>query len=380
MSYIGLNPNVPLLNASTEQFSGNGSSLQFLLSRNVASASDLDVLIDNTAQRPGTDYDAEGTTLLFTVAPAVGVNNITVTFRGGALNTLDLQATAFPAGTEGAPGVYSVAANNSGLYWGNATSMTVSIAGVDKVTFNANAASTSNVTGALTVVGGIGATGNINTSGIVRVTNATQSGNISTGAVVVSGGLGVAANLNIGGNITCVGDFTVNGVFTTTGTDSLDVTDPFIFLANNNPGDTYDTGIVAQYYDGANTRYTGYFRDVTDGQFKFFGNLLTEPTTTVATGDASFAYANVVGGNLQAIGNVTGNFFIGNGSQLTGIAVDATQIFNSNSRVIIASPNRECIGRKRTNRWLDHCYWKYYQCSQYLWWQYQFRRTSECCW
>jgi len=83
MSYIGLNPNVPLLNASTQQFSGNGSTLQFLLSRNVASASDLDVLIDNTAQRPGTDYDAEGTTLLFTVAPAVGVNNITVTFRGG---------------------------------------------------------------------------------------------------------------------------------------------------------------------------------------------------------------------------------------------------------------------------------------------------------
>jgi len=78
MSYIGLNPNVPLLNTSTETFSGNGVNQQFALGRNVASASDLDVMIGNTLQRPNTDYEAEGNVLLFTAAPGAGTNNITV--------------------------------------------------------------------------------------------------------------------------------------------------------------------------------------------------------------------------------------------------------------------------------------------------------------
>jgi len=344
MSYIGLNPNVPLLNTSTETFSGNGVNQQFALGRNVASASDLDVMIGNTLQRPNTDYEAEGNVLLFTAAPGAGTNNITVTYRAGALNTLNLQATAFPAGTEGAPGVYSLSANNTGIFWGNATSMTVTVAGVSTAQFNATENSTTTTSGAITIEGGLGLTGNIYTGGIVRVLDSTQSGNVSTGAVTIAGGLGVAANLNIGGNIVCVGDFTVNGTFTTTGTDSLDVTDPFIFLANNNPGDTYDSGVVTQYYDGANTRYSGYFRDVSDsGQYKFFGNLLTQPTTTVATSDPSFSYANVILANLSASGNVVASYFVGDGSALTGISTDTTQILNANSKVIIASPNGNIV-------------------------------------
>ena len=201
MSYIGLNPNVPLLNTSTEYFSGTGATTQFFLARNVASASDIDVMIVNTLQRPGVDYDADGVSLQFTIAPGVGVNNITVTYRAGALNTLNLETTAFPSGTEGAPGVYSLAANNSGLYWANASSMTVTVAGANNTTFNANVNSNSTGTGAITVEGGVGIIGNVYTGGIVRVLDNTQSGNVSTGAVTISGGLGVAANLNIGGNI-----------------------------------------------------------------------------------------------------------------------------------------------------------------------------------
>ena len=229
--------------------------------------------LDQTLQRPFTDYEAENTSLLFQTPPATGTNNITVTYRAGALNSLNLTANAFGAGTVGAPSVYSVAANNTGLYWPNATTLAVTVGGSNTVTISGNVASTSNTTGALQVAGGIGATGNINTSGIVTITNTTNSANVGTGALVVGGSIGVAGNVTIGQNITCVGDFTVNGTFTTTGTDSLDVNDPFIFLANANPGDTYDTGVVAEYFDGTNTRYTGYFRDITDNKYKLFGNL-----------------------------------------------------------------------------------------------------------
>jgi len=262
MAYIGLNPQTQLLNTSTQTFSGNAAQLQFTLARSVASASDLDVMIDQTLQRPFADYEAENLSLQFQSAPPSGTNNITVTYRAGALNSLNLTANAFGAGTVGAPSVYSVAANNTGLYWPNATTVSVTIAGSNAVIFSGNANSSSNTTGALQVAGGIGATGNINTSGVVRITNTTTGANINTGALVVSGSIGAAGNITVGQNITCVGDFTVNGTFTTTGTDSLEVNDPFIFLANANPGDTYDTGVIAQFYDGTANRYTGYFRDI----------------------------------------------------------------------------------------------------------------------
>jgi hypothetical protein len=281
--------------------------------------------------------------LLFQSPPASGTNNITVTYRAGALNSLNLTANAFGAGTVGAPSVYSVAANNTGLYWSNATSLVTTVAGTPRLVVSGNANSTSNITGAVQVIGGIGATGNINTSGIVTITNTTNSANISTGALVVGGSIGVAGNVTIGQNITCVGDFTVNGTFTTTGTDSLDVTDPFIFLANANPGDTYDTGVISQFYDGVANRYTGYFRDITDNRYKLFGNLLTQPTTTVDTSDASFQYQDLVLANLSATGNVSGTYILGNGSQLTGILTTVSNVTNGTSGLFIPALNGNVI-------------------------------------
>jgi hypothetical protein len=343
MSYIGLNPQQQLLNTSTEFFSGDASTVQFFLARSVASASDLDVMIGNVAQRPFVDYTAQNVSLQFTSAPASGTNNITVTFRAGALNSLDLTANAFGAGTVGEPSIYSVAANNTGIYWPNAGTLSVTVSGADRVQFSNSIHSTSNTTGALRVAGGVGVTGNINTSGLVAITNTTNSSNINTGALTVGGGTGIVGNLNVGGSITCVGDFTVNGTFTTTGTDALVVQDPFVFLANANPGDSVDTGVISQYFDGVNDRYTGYYRDITDGKYRLFGNLLTRPTTVVDDTDPSFRLDDLVLANLSATGNVSGSYIFGNGSQLTGITTDPTQIFNANSRVIISSPNNSIV-------------------------------------
>jgi len=343
MSYIGLNPQQQLLNSSTEFFSGDASTVEFFLSRSVSSASDLDVMVGTVAQRPFVDYTAQNLTIQFISAPAAGTNNITVTFRAGALNSLNLTANAFGAGTVGEPAVYSVAANNTGIYWPNATTMNVTVAGSSRVQFSSNINSTSNITGALTVSGGAGITGNINTSGLVAITNTLNSANINSGALTVLGGAGIVGNLNIGGDITCVGDFTVNGTFTTTGTDALVVEDPFVFLANANPGDSFDTGIVSQYTEAGITRYTGYFRDITDGKYKLFGNLTVKPTTVVDTGNASFELNQLVVSQLTATGNVTGAFFIGDGSALTGVSSDATQIFNSGSLVKIAAPNGNVV-------------------------------------
>ena len=339
MSYLGLQPNTPLLNTSTETFSGNSVATQFNLARSVASASDLDVMVGSTLQRPFADYIAGNVSLQFISAPATGVNNITVTYRAGALNSLDLTVSTFNAGTAAAPGVVSLAANNTGLYWANASSLVVTTSGSDRVAFNANTTSTSTTSGALVVYGGAGIDGNIFIQGLANITNPTESSSVSTGSFITAGGAGIAGNLNVGGDITCVGDFTVNGTFTTTGTDSLAVTDPFIFLANNNPGDTYDSGVITQFYDGANIRYSGYFRDITDAKYKLFTNLLTQPTTTVDTTDPSFRYTDLILANLSATGNVAGTYLLGNGSLLTGISTTSSNIFNANTSVAIAAVN-----------------------------------------
>jgi len=346
MSYLGLQPNTPLLNTSTETFSGDSVSYQFNLGRSIASASDLDVMIGNTLQRPGTDYTANGKTLLFYSPPTTGTNNITVTYRAGALNSLNLQANTFNAGTVAAPGVVSLAANNTGIYWANASSMSVTVSGINRATFNASATSTTNTSGALTVAGGIGATGNINIGGKINIADSTQSSNINSGSITTAGGAGIVGNLNVGGDITCIGDFTVNGTFTTTGADSLAVTDPFIFLANANPGDSFDTGVVAQYFDGANTRYTGYFRDVSDAKYKLFTNLLTKPTTTVDTDDPTFRYTDLILANVSATGNVSGTYLFGNGAFLTNVpaSTSANAISNSGSTVIIPASNGNIVG------------------------------------
>jgi hypothetical protein len=340
MSYIGLNPQQTLLNTSTQFFSGNSVATQFNLNRSIASASDLDVIVGNVLKVPFTDYIAGNVVLIFATPPASGSDNIAVTYRAGALNSLDLiSANAFGAGTVGAPSVYSVAANNSGLYWSDAQTVIVTTAGANRATFSANIETTSSTTGALRVTGGAGITGNLHTNGQVVVGSTSTSTSITTGALLVAGGVGVVGNINVGGGLTCVGDFVVNGNFTTTGVDSLAVADPFIFLAANNPGDTFDTGIVAQYYDGSNTRYNGLFRDVTDAKYKLFTNLLTAPTTVVDTTDPSFQLTDLVLANVSATGNVDAAFITGNGYFLTGIAQLTTTIFNSNSAVNIPTIN-----------------------------------------
>jgi len=62
------------------------------------------------------------------------------------------------------------------------------------------------------------------------------------------------------------------------------------------------------------------------------GNLTTAGDVTTATVTASTtitATGNVSGGNLTTGGNVEANFFFGNASQLTGIAISSTELVDS---------------------------------------------------
>ena len=112
----------------------------------------------------------------------------------------------------------------------------------------------------------------------------TQSSNTSTGALVVRGGMGLEGNLNIGGNVNIIGEITLGGGGNTVSLDSLQVDGPIVFVANGNPADTFDIGIVGEFTDGDSiVRYTGAVRDASDnGIYKIFSNANAEMQTDIA--------------------------------------------------------------------------------------------------
>jgi len=86
------------------------------------------------------------------------------------------------------------------------------------------------------------------------------------------------------------------------------------------PADTADVGTVSKYYDGANTAYTGLFRDASDGTYKLFHGLQDAPDVAaglIDTAGAGFALADlsigalttasdvVISGNLTVSGTTT---------------------------------------------------------------------------
>ena len=300
MAYIGLQPQQRTVATSTQTLSGNGVDFEFSLNRAVSKAADVLVFVGSTVQVPELDYTAYDNTLLFSTAPTSGTNNISVNYKAGALSTTYISANSYPVGSTVSPSIRSADAASTGIYFPTTTSLGITVSGNTRLTVTDSPTASSTSTGAVRVVGGMGVTQKLYVGGATNIVDTTQSTNSTSGALIVAGGAGIAKDVFIAGQLSVAGDFTVAGQFTTTGSDSLAVNDPFVFLANANPGDNLDSGFVSSYFDGSNTRYTGIFRDITDSKYKLFKNLLVQPTTTVDTGNVSFQYADFVVGNLTA--------------------------------------------------------------------------------
>ncbi len=76
---------------------------------------------------------------------------------------------------------------------------------------------------------------------------------------------------------------------------SLNIADPLIFLASNNDvSDVVEIGFAATYFDGANSRHTGFFREASNKQYYIFDNYLPEPDANlIDINDASFRVATL---------------------------------------------------------------------------------------
>lgn len=134
--------------------------------------------------------------------------------------------------------------------------------------------------------------------------NPTIGGNLSTQGLYavdaeVSNSL-TAADVSITGNLT------VGGTTTTVNATNLNIEDSLIYIGGNNEANVLDLGIVASFDDGI-YQHSGLVRDASDGKWKLFSGVTTEPATTVDF--STYTKDDLELGELTAdsatIGNVT---------------------------------------------------------------------------
>jgi hypothetical protein len=80
MSYVGNTSTTQAFTPAIDYFSGNGSTVAFTLSRPVASVAQVQVVVNNVAQNPGSAFTVLNNTITFTGAPSSGTNNIYVQY------------------------------------------------------------------------------------------------------------------------------------------------------------------------------------------------------------------------------------------------------------------------------------------------------------
>ena len=85
----------------------------------------------------------------------------------------------------------------------------------------------------------------------------------------------------------------------------------------NNSSDAIDIGVYGLYDTSGTDKYAGFFRDATDGKFRFFKDLQAEPTTTVDTSGTGYAVASLVANLESSSVAITGGSITG----ITDLAV-----------------------------------------------------------
>jgi hypothetical protein len=120
-----------------------------------------------------------------------------------------------------------------------------------------------------------------------------------TSTKTISGSVNITGNLNVTGNVTT---FTSN---------TIELSDTIIYLATNNSGDVQDIGFVGNFTNPG-YQHTGLVRDASDGTWKLFANVQTEPSNNTLDFTTATYSALRLGAITATTGTFTGNVTVGN--------------------------------------------------------------------
>ena len=176
---------------------------------------------------------------------------------------------------------------------------------------------------------GTAAAGNITVGGTVVANGTIQSLGAVTAVTVTASGNLVGGNLNIVNNIR-TSDMLVTGNITNA---QLNVT------GNIAAANLVTTGNITG--NGTLLSITGF--SANSGAISATGNITGNGTLLSITGFSANSGLVTVAGNTNVVGNVAAPYFIGNGSQLTGVTAAPANIFNTvlanGTAVVATSPN-----------------------------------------
>ena len=308
---------------SSDLFNGDASTLQFELSQASTTAGVI-VSINGVIQKPTTAYTVTSNILTFTEAP-LSTDVIEARTVGPIVDVSRISDGNSSIGIDSYPNVVAILDGNVAL------------------TLNAQDATfTGNVSGS-----------NLSTSGNVTASffigNGSQLTGLSAGSIISNGNSNVVVAANANVTVSVAGN---TNIFTVTGTGA-NIAGSANVTGNANVGNLGTSGnVTASFFIGNGSQLTG----ITAGSVISNGNsnvtVAANANVTVSVAGNSNVVsingtgANILGalsvtgnanvGNLGTSGNVTASFFIGNGSQLTGLP-GGTFISNGNSNVTVAA-------------------------------------------
>jgi hypothetical protein len=186
-----------------------------------------------------------------------------------------------------------------------------------------------------------------------QVGNALVAGTVYTAAQPNITSVGTLLGLSITGNIDITGNINATGNLNYDNVTDLVVGDPLIFLGANNTGNLYDLGFVASYTISNTFYHTGLARDATDGTYKLYDQVITEPTTVIDFANGTYAPFKTGAfestGNILALNANLGNlaiasYFSGNGYYLTGVQSSGGSATTAGTVTTNAQPNITSVG------------------------------------
>jgi|694.fasta_scaffold58838_2 hypothetical protein len=117
-------------------------------------------------------------------------------------------------------------------------------------------------------------THNLDTTNVHGISDTAQLAYLNANTQTFTGSIEIDNNLTVDGN------FIVNGSNVLVSATQIQIEDTLLQLGHTNAGNTTDLGLVTSYNDGTQ-KHSGLVKDVTDGKWKLFDGVTTEPATTV---------------------------------------------------------------------------------------------------